>query len=240
MGSRKLDIDQPIFITGAARSGTSMTAGVINLCGAWGGVMSGPTIHNKKGMFENNALRAMNKDFLTKMRCDPLGQRPLPKINVVMSYAMSNFQDWRREVLNNLKKQGQKEDRSWFYKGAKMCLLWPMWYLSFQKAHWIIVRRKKEDIIRSCMKTGFMRKCDGPKGWDSWVDEHLRRFKEMKNAGLNIHEVWPQHMVSGDFSEIRSVVENLGLKWNREKVTEFITPALWSAGVIPEEVTDDC
>ena len=40
----------PIIITGCARSGTSLTAGVINICGAGGGEMSGATIYNKKGM----------------------------------------------------------------------------------------------------------------------------------------------------------------------------------------------
>ena len=46
-----------IFITGAARSGTSLTAGVIKLSGAWMGSTSGPTIYNKKGMFENGDIR---------------------------------------------------------------------------------------------------------------------------------------------------------------------------------------
>ena len=32
----------PILITGCARSGTSMIAGVINICGAFGGDMAGP------------------------------------------------------------------------------------------------------------------------------------------------------------------------------------------------------
>jgi hypothetical protein len=47
----------PIIITGCARSGTSMIAGIINLCGAWKGVTSGPNKYNAKGMFENHELR---------------------------------------------------------------------------------------------------------------------------------------------------------------------------------------
>ena len=43
-------IMEPILITGAARSGTSMSAGVVSLCGAWGGELSGPNVYNKKGM----------------------------------------------------------------------------------------------------------------------------------------------------------------------------------------------
>ena len=47
----------PILITGAARSGTSMTAGNIHKCGAWGGDMAGSTRYNRKGMFENTEIR---------------------------------------------------------------------------------------------------------------------------------------------------------------------------------------
>ena len=42
---------EPILITGCARSGTSMVAGIINMSGAFGGVMAGPNKNNQKGNF---------------------------------------------------------------------------------------------------------------------------------------------------------------------------------------------
>ena len=45
---------QPIIITGCARSGTSMIAGIIHLCGAWKGNTSGPNKYNKKGNYNNS------------------------------------------------------------------------------------------------------------------------------------------------------------------------------------------
>jgi len=241
MDHKKLGIDEPILITGAARSGTSMTAGVINLCGAWGGEMVGSTRYNKRGMFENGQIRQdMIKPFLVSIDCDPLGQKPLPDINVVRRLALMNHYMWRTQVMRIIENQGHQDNRSWMYKGAKMCLIWPMWFFAFQRARWIIVRRDKDDIINSCLKTGFMSRYDCEQGWGNWVDSHIERFVEMAGAGLDVKEVWPQKMINGDFTEIREVVESLGLTWQKEKVVDFISPALWSAGIKKEEVTDGC
>ena len=92
-----------------------MTAGIINLCGAWGGDMAGPTRYNKKGMFENNELRRLNKVLLVNMGCDPLGQRPLPKINRVRKIALSLHasNDWRFKVERILYKQGYRNSCPW-------------------------------------------------------------------------------------------------------------------------------
>jgi len=44
----KLDCNMksPILIVGAARSGTSLVAGIINMSGAFGGIMAGPQKSN--------------------------------------------------------------------------------------------------------------------------------------------------------------------------------------------------
>ena len=54
----------PIFVTGAARSGSGMIAGTFVKCGAFGGVMS-----NKRGMYENDHIRdKIVKPYLGKAR----------------------------------------------------------------------------------------------------------------------------------------------------------------------------
>ena len=61
-------ISPPILLTGCARSGTSLTAGIVNLCGAFGGIMSGPNRNNAKGMFENSKIRnTIIKPYLQKI-----------------------------------------------------------------------------------------------------------------------------------------------------------------------------
>jgi hypothetical protein len=225
----------PILITGAARSGTSMVAGVINMCGAFGGNMSGPNKNNQRGMFENARVRnTIVKPYLRDIAVDELGQYPLPNIE-----KLSIPNDWRKRVEQVMIEEGYKGE-PWMYKGAKMCLVWPIWDHAFPNAKWIIVRRKTSDIVASCTKTGFMRafrreafrKAVGAnteaEGWLWWVHQHEKRFVEMIEEGLNCKVVWPDRMVRGDYQQIYETVEWLGLEWKSE-VLSFIDPKLWKA-----------
>lgn len=221
------DITDPILITGCARSGTSMTAGVISLCGAWGGEMTGATPYNKKGQFENNTIRnGMIKPFLRSMDVDPLGQKPLPNIDLVKLISTQAVIDWRMKVRHVMLMQGY-QGGAWFYKGAKMCLIWPLWKRAFPNAKWVIVRRNTIDIVNSCMKTGFMRAYHRPAGWAKWVRQHKLRFLEMRDAGLDVFEIWPSKMIKGDFREAEKMIRGLDLDWNENVVKSFISPALW-------------
>jgi len=219
-------LKEPILITGCARSGTSLTAGVIHHCGGFGGELSGPTRYNEKGMFENNHIReTIVKPALKAVGADPLGQNPLPNIN---AFSPDLGEKIRGRVLATMRVQGLKEDRIWFYKGAKMCLMWTVWHKAFPKAKWVIVRRDTDEIINSCLRTGFMCRYKDEGGWREWVEAHEQKFIDMKAAGLNVMEVYPKQMVNSDFDQMKKVVKWVGLKWNEKRVLEFITPALWS------------
>jgi hypothetical protein len=228
-------LPSPILITGAARSGTSLVAGAINLCGAFGGNMSGPNRNNQKGMFENNTIRNnILKPYLRELGVDSLGQYPLPVIEKLLIPT-----DLKNKVERVMINEGYCKG-AWMYKGAKMCLTWPIWNYAFPDAKWIIVRRNTCDIVNSCLKTSFMRAFQrqafrnaiGVKseynGWVWWVQQHEKRFIEMMNTGLNIKIIWPERMVNGDYSQLMDAIQWLGLKWN-SKVLSFVDPKLWKA-----------
>ncbi len=220
-----MDLPDPILITGCARSGTSMTAGIFSLCGAFGGDMSGPTTHNRRGMFENQTIRNdIVKPYLSAIGMDPLGQHPLPNTT-----DLPESKSLRWEVLSTMIGQGY-EAGPWFYKGAKMCLLWPNWHTAFKDAKWIIVRRNDGDIIHSCMRTGFMRAFRNAEGWQGWIDHHKRCFQEMQDGGLQVREVWAERFIDGEFGEIRDAIAWCGLEWDDEAALEFVSPKLWSTG----------
>jgi len=222
----------PILITGCARSGTSMVAGIVSICGAFGGDVTGKTRYNKKGQFENIYIRnSIVKPYLTGIECDPLGQNPLPEIEPMKHLPLSFVIDWKKRVERTFREQGYKGG-PWFYKGAKMCMMWPIWHYAFPKAKWIIVRRKDKEIINSCLKTGFMKAYKNTTGWQKWVDQHKVHFVEMRYAGLDVIEIWPQEMVNGDFTSIKRLIRIFKLNWKEKDVLEFITPALWSSGVL--------
>ena len=229
----------PIIITGCARSGTSMVAGSIDLCGAWGGSMRGANRNNEKGMFENvRIVQNIVKPYLKSINVDPLCQYPLPKVD-----GMPIPSDWKQKIMSSIQQEGYS-DGQWFYKGAKACLMWPIWNYAFPNAKWIIVRRRAGDIVNSCCKTSFMRAFNetvkgqtnrnavGAKterdGWLWWHDQHILRFREMQDNGLNLKVVWPERMVTGDYVQMMETIEWVGLKWNSE-VLSFIDPKLWKS-----------
>jgi hypothetical protein len=141
-------------------------------------------------------------------------------------------------VLASIKSEGLTEGIPWFYKGAKMCQMWPVWNYAFPNAKWIIVRRKTSDIVRSCLHTGFMRAFskkeiqdrvgakDAREGWLWWVHRHEEYFVEMLQEGLNCKIIWPERMVNGDYQQMHELIDWLGLKWNNG-IYNFIEPKLW-------------
>jgi hypothetical protein len=229
--------NKPILITGAARSGTSMVGACFHLCGAWKGDTGGPNKNNEKGMFENLALRQnVVKPYLGSIGYDRLGQYPLPpteKISIPV--------DFKERVISEIRKQGWNSLESWMYKCAKMSLLWPVWAYAFPESKWIIVRRKKEDIVYSCLKTSFMKayeqghilravgKKTPEEGWAYWVEFHENKFNEIINQGINVKVIWPEKLINADYSELKEAIEWAGLKWNGPGVTDFIEPRLWKA-----------
>jgi len=223
LGVKKGKSKRPILITGCARSGTSITAGIIEFCGAFGGDVTGPTPHNKKGQFENKTVRdKIVKPYLRSIGADPLGQHPVPNTN---NLKIDIY--WQSRLIETMKQQGYRNG-DWFYKGAKMCLFWPQWHFAFPKARWVIVRRDDDEIAESCMKTGFMRSYKNKSGWQKWIDHHKQCFQEMKEAGLNTVEVWPSKVVRGDFTEMKEAITHIGLQWKPDVIQDFIDPRLWN------------
>jgi len=217
----------PILITGAARSGTSLTAGIISICGAFGGNATGSTPYNKNGQFENTHIRQhIMKPYLVRMGADKMGQRPLPDVHNLLP-----FSELRGEVEQTMRREGYSTG-PWYYKGAKMCLVWPTWHRAFPRAQWIVVRRNPEDIADSCMRTPFMRKYNTVEGWLSWVKEHEKIFSEMMQMWeMDVTEIHIEDIVRGDFSVIKNFVDMTdGLRWSKHFINQFVDPKLWKQG----------
>jgi len=219
----------PILITGVARSGAGMIAGVINICGAFGGIMT-----NKKGLFENDKIReTIVKPYLGRARFDMQGQYPLP------GACLSLPTDWNRQVQKVVIDEGY-DNGPWMYKDARTALIWPVWHYAFPDAKWIIVRRRTGDIIQSCLKTDYMQafKALRPRrainvlkeeeGWLWWVHQYEKKFVEIITEGVNCKVIWPERMMHGDYQQLYETLEWLGLPWKTEALS-FIDPLLWSS-----------
>lgn len=220
----------PIIITGAARSGTSMTAGIIQICGAFGGDTQKPNKNNPKGMFENLVIRKqLIKPFLKSIGADPMAQRPLPKIQQLYDIIENDEfigSNWYNRIYYVMQNQGYTTGH-WYIKEPKICLIWPIFAEAFPKAKWVIVRRKDEDVINSCLRTGFMSKYNNYVGWYKWFQVHERRLQEILNSEYDSMEIWPQQLIDGDFNKMKSIINWLGLNWEEEEIKNFVDKNLW-------------
>ena len=226
MENRKLEIEQsPILITGCARSGTSLIAGIISICGSFGGNFRGGTKSNQKGMFENAVIQQIDKEYLKSIGMDPKGQDPLPNTS-----NLTIPSDWKQQIERVMLEEGYKKG-SWFYKGARNCLTWPVWNYAYPNAKWIIVRRRSLDIVDSCLNTGFMDRYNTEEGWMKWIHHHEEKFVEMIQAGLNVKQIWPERLIKSDYEQLYELIEWLGLPWKSQKVIEFIEPKLWKSKI---------
>lgn len=204
-----------ILVTGAARSGTSLVTKILQAHGAW---LGQPGHVNQ--LYENTAIRQrILKPYLLRVGADPLGQRVLP--DVARLPVHGGLLHAVRAVL-----MGGREGAKLAYKDAKLCLVWPAWHQAFPKAKWIVVRRKRQDIISSCERTHFMRHRTN---WGEWVDQHELRFQQMRGGGLDLVEIWPSEFIS-DPEKFRPVCDHAGLDFDPAKVTAAIDPERFENG----------
>lgn len=217
----------PILITGCPRSGSSMIASVVNICGAFLGKTS------VKSMFTNVSIK--NKiviPYFDRMGVDVNGQFPLPD-----TYGLSIPMDWKKKVEDIIELEGYV-DGEWEYKDSRSALIWRVWNNAFPDAKWLIVRRRTADVIQSCIKTSFMSAFKNPKNieatnsenefgaWLWYVHQYESKFVEMINNGLNCKIIWPERMLDGNFKQIHEVVDWLGLEWN-DKAIGSVNVLLW-------------
>lgn len=216
---------QPILVVGTARSGTSLTAGSLHLCGAWvGQTVPGGGSENPEGFFENTILRELVvKKLLSSEGVCPLGVKTLPDLSRLRARPKL-----AQTVLQTIHKQGYQGERPWLFKDAKLSLLWPVWKKAFPDARWIIVRRPREQIIQSCLRTGFMRQhSTDPAFWSDWIDAYRQRLELLKASGVWWREIDTQTLLSGDFSGLHSIADDLGLQWRESSIRSFINPTYW-------------
>jgi hypothetical protein len=207
---------QPIFITGAERSGSTFIAKILNMCGVQHGISN--------GMYENRIIVEQNMKLLDKHLF------LFPNIDeLTIPVNWHNFIDGVRVA--------QMTDTYWMVKHSSIARLWPLYAYAFPNAKWIIVRRRTGDIVRSCVQTGYMKTFKNEdnlkklnltkeeEGWIWWVRRYEERFIEMINAGVNCKIVWPERMVTGDYTQMFELVDWLGLKWNN-RIPSVIDPLL--------------
>ena len=210
-----------LFVTGCARSGTSLIAKLLQ---AHGANLGQPNRVNV--LYENVGIRQnVLKPYLSSIGADPIGQSiPLPDTS-----RLPKLEHLREKVLNYIE---GNEPRA--YKDAKLCHVFPLFAAAFPEAKWIIVRRDKECIVDSCLRERtsegfgrFMKRSSDPAYWRKWVEAHEARFGDMLKALPNIVQVWPDVIIK-DPSAFAALAAFCGLDFNLKTTEAAIIRKLWN------------
>lgn len=217
----------PILVTGVERSGATIIAKVLSLCGVYTGQTT--------PMMENTNLKALMDSYYSSQKYDINGQYPLPAIDV-----MDIPEQWSEEVKHRLYDNGY-HGQLWMYKSSRIIQTWPLWYLDFPDAKWVFVRRKPLDIVSSCERTGYMKAFktrsvlnsinvqDEKEGWLWWIKQHEELMKQiLSTVKIDYMEIWPERMAQGDYSQVYKMLNWLGLEWN-DKIISTVEPLLWKS-----------
>lgn len=219
--------DEPVFILGLPRSGTSMVTGIMQLCGAWlGETVPGGGVENPKGFFENIFLReGVNKKILADSGFDPLGIGPLPFFD-----QLPKVNGLKQTILDYLKHAQYEFDRPWAFKEPKLTLLWPIYYQNFPNARWIIVNRDLDEVVNSCIRTSFMKKHSTDRDfWLNWAEAYQLRLDALKQTSAPWRQIETGPMIRGELDAIADLIQWSGLQWDEQKAREFISPDYWHA-----------
>ena len=216
--------NSPIFILGLPRSGTSMIAGSLGICGAWTGSTVRGSPENPKGFFEHTIIREhVTKKILAFLKCDPLGVKKLPPVDI--QFEAPRLAETIQEILE---RDGYQHDMPWLYKDAKLTLLWPTFKRAFPNATWLVVRRDEEGFINSCLRTRFMKQHSLDHDfWKKFAEEYQVRINALKDSGANVLEISSPEVISGNFEHLKKIVSQLGLTYRENEVKEFISPTFW-------------
>ena len=206
-------VNTPILVTGIERSGSSLVARIIEMCGAFTGETT-PMCENKR------IKKFVDQYYSDTLQIDTRGQYPLPDFDkLALPFG------WKKKITRLLKEENYTENKPWMYKGSRVAQLWPIWDFAYPNAKYIIVRRRTGDVIESCLKTGFMDAYSSSRildeigvqnerdGWLWWVHEHEKMFVAMIEKGLNCKVIWPERMLDGNFQQIHEMLHWLDLPW---------------------------
>lgn len=211
---------QPIVVTGIPRSGISIIAGILEKCNIYGGVV------NK--MYENECIRdEVIKPYLKSIRIDENGQYPISSNREKINYtALGDMRDKILKILN-------PSEKIWFYKDSRLLLSWEMWSLMFPKTCWVIVKRKNNDIIKSCLKTSYMNAfsnekiCkkinvnDSESGWCWWINQYQKLIDSLKLCQENIIEIEPEQLLF-NINDICFLLRKNNISYDVEEIKNFV------------------
>lgn len=215
----------PVFILGPMRSGTSLIASILQECGLWLGTSIPPSPANPKGFFENRYFKQrVTKRLLSSIGADPSGIDPLPPPG-----ARARLPGLKSKTRGWLEREGWHDDVPWGAKDPKLSLIWETLAEAFPGARWVVVRRRLDEIARSCVQSSFLQnRRKSEDYWRSLAAAYVDRIAPLVALQRNVFEADSGDVVEGQWAAIQTCVEGLDLRWNAERIAPLVDRHLWN------------
>lgn len=195
-----------IFVTGCARSGTTLITRMLEACGANLGDVGGLAEHMP---FKTRVL----KPYLKRMGADQTGQNPLPDTDHLLDYP--DIKTDIEAVIGNAD----------VIKDVKTALIWPVLHEAYPDAKWLIVYRDPIKIAESCLRTHFMHKYDTKQDWIAWAKEYHSRCDDLSYVADTM-TIRTDDVIE-DVEEFEVIADWLGLEFDAEAVSRCINKGRW-------------
>ena len=215
---RLKSIKQMIFVGTCPRSGSSLLAGCLDRCGAFGGKTLGRTKGNIKGQYENRAIGiTCFAPALESVRTNP---RELLKL--ARRKRVPSIPNLKRDITYILNTQGYEGGPA-YYKGGPFTFVYDEIYKHFPDAVWLLPKRTPACIHASMIEIYE----DRGDGFYSEISSYHRMQDLIERRSSRAYTVDMERVVAGDFGELKPLIEKIGLTWNEDAIREWVDPDLW-------------
>lgn len=224
--NKQIVFEQPTIITGPYRGGTSLVAGIFNLCGAWIGPSMPANRFNPKGYFENEGLKSLLHFMLQMSGYNDSDN--LPPDELIKTRSPDRF----RHVFESAIAASGYMGGQWAIKNPKIAFFWHYFDDAYPDAKWVVVRRPSEQVVASISRVNPFtvspvklpmtrdRLNAIVKGYQERLDSLVRNLPPDR-----VREVDSKKIVEGDLEQLRDVIAWTGLQFDEAAVSGFIEPS---------------
>ncbi|MEO0769047.1 MAG: sulfotransferase [Cyanobacteria bacterium J06649_4] len=144
--NEKVMLGQSVIITGMHKSGTSLTASVLQAAGIHiGETLMGPGPGNRLGHFEDMDLYSLHYDVLAYLGIHTDGWETQSGLQMPQQFL---------PAVNDLLHRKQQVDRVWGWKEPRTTLFLDFWKQALPTAKFVFVYRNPWDVVDSLFRRG--------------------------------------------------------------------------------------
>jgi len=195
---------EPIIVAMVGRSGSSLVSGIIHRHGVWVGKQPAANHLNPKGFFENNELKAALREHAGGKHFDTIAEG----------------KDGLRSIFERIIRSQGYNDEKWLFKCGST---FHKMFFEFTPT-WIKVWREPKFILKSIRNAHFQA------NMSDWELERMIAIHHRAMYDLPGYDIHPHKLIEGDDSEIKAIIEGIGLEYDSSITEKFIDRSYWHYG----------